>query len=105
MNETIKEIIQRLSVKYKIPETEILELLKLNIDKGYSLKKSEVLVRMSIVETLGINDFFTVEDMMLVLGKSRDDVIEYGFKLRQDAIAHGEDPDTFVIMMNKKELN
>lgn len=61
-------------------------------------------MRMALAHITGEHEYFSIEDMMEITGESREEVLKQVEDMRAAALAAGENPDDYVVPVERKIL-
>lgn len=91
--------------KYGFAREEIEKLLKDGImNQGFSVSVAYNGVRMVLAHVTGEHEYFSIEDMMEIIGESREEVVKQVEDMRAAALAAGENPDDYAVPVERKIL-
>lgn len=82
--------------EYGIQRDLIKDLMKSGMEaNGLTLRSVYNGMRMSLGTTFGVDENFTVEDVMDITGESRGEVLKRIEEMREEVAAMGENPDDY----------
>lgn len=91
--------------KYGFTRSEIEEQMKDGImNHGFSVNTSYNGTRLALAHITGEHEYFSIEDMMEITGESREEVLKQVEDMRAAALAAGENPDDYAVLVERKIL-